>query len=178
MLELFSLPEGEGIGGLRPPSWSRRRREASSFGDATASSRGGSPHPPAFRPATSPPGRYLRRDLAGELVLDMGANDIVKACLGPEAEREGALALEPLRPAADDARDGWIALAADAAGDLVAGDPSERRDLLARQRLADDRGEEAGRRLVGPAGPHADRGEAQPHPLEKTAAVVIGEQEF
>src|SRR6266852_5573107 len=131
MLELFSLPEGEGIGGLRPPSWSRRRREASSFGDATASSRGGSPHPPAFRPATSPPGRYSRRDLAGELVLDVGANDIVEARLGPEAERERALALEPLRPAADDARDGRIALAADAGGDLVAGDPSQRRDLLA-----------------------------------------------
>src|SRR5438128_10158389 len=73
----------------------------------------------------------LGRDLAGELVLDMGANDVVEARLGPKAERDRALALEPLRPAANDARDGRIALAADAGGDLVAGDPSERRDLLA-----------------------------------------------
>ena len=50
--------------------------------------------------------------------------------------------------------------------------------FLAGKRLADDRGEEAGRRLVGPAGPHADRGEAQAHAVEKTAAVIIGEQQL
>src|SRR5713226_911887 len=73
----------------------------------------------------------LRRDLAGELVLDVGANDVVEARLGRKTEHARALALEPLRPAADDTRDHRIALAADAGGDLLSGDPPQRRDLLA-----------------------------------------------
>src|SRR5437660_4798492 len=93
----FSLPKGEGIGGLRPPSCQDADAKRRLLEMRQRRAGVGSPHPPAL-PATSPPGRYSRRDLAGELVLDVGTNDIVEARLGPEAERERALALEPLRP--------------------------------------------------------------------------------
>src|SRR6266536_2769648 len=154
----------------------------------------------------------------------MCADDVVEARLGPKPELDRAFGLEPLRPTADDALDQRIALPADASSDLVTGDSSQRRDLLAHragharhgeidpvperlprqrrrmhqkadrgprarmgvahalrhrqhrflagQRLADDRGEEAGRRLVGPARPHADRGKPQAHAVEKSAALV------
>ena len=51
--------------------------------------------------------------------------------LDREAERPRALAVEPLRPAVDDAHDQRVGLAADARRDLVAGDPPQRLDLLA-----------------------------------------------
>src|SRR5260370_8633832 len=88
-------------GGHRRPAaavMSRRRREASAFGDATASSRGGVAPPPGLRPATSPPERYSRCDLAGELVLDMGADDVVEARLARNTTHPPTPPPAPLRP--------------------------------------------------------------------------------
>src|SRR5579872_940855 len=50
--------------------------------------------------------------------------------------------------------------------------------LLARKRLADDAGEKAGGRLVGRAGAHADRRQAQADSVEEPAPRVVREQEF
>ena len=50
--------------------------------------------------------------------------------------------------------------------------------LLAGQRLADDAGEKAGRRLVGFARPHADGRQANADAVEKAAARIVGEQQF
>src|SRR5262249_57200086 len=87
--------------------------------------------PPAFGRRPRLRGGYLRCDLAGELVLDVGADDLIEARLRPEAERPRALRLEPLRPAADDPGDRRIVLAANAGRHLVSGDSPQRLDLLA-----------------------------------------------
>src|SRR6185437_7880480 len=61
----------------------------------------------------------------------MDADDLVEAVLDLEAERHGPPGVETARPAGDDALDQRIGLAADARGDLVAGDALQGRDLLA-----------------------------------------------
>src|SRR3712207_2960099 len=66
-----------------------------------------------------------------ELVLDMGADDLVEAVLGLEAERLRAPRIEAARPALDDLDDERIGLALDARDNAVAGDLAQRRDLLA-----------------------------------------------
>ena len=58
----------------------------------------------------------------------------------------------------------------------VLGDRQHR--LLAVQRLADDAGEEARRRLVGLAGPHADRRQPDADAVEEAAPGVVGKQQF
>src|SRR5262249_58690563 len=97
-------------------------REGEGGGGAMASGGGGGRPPPAFGRRPRLRGGYLRCDLAGELVLDVGADDLIEARLRPEAERPRALRLEPLRPAADDPGDRRIGLAANAGRDRVAGD--------------------------------------------------------
>src|SRR5712691_4947287 len=72
----------------------------------------------------------LVTDYSAQLVVDVDAHDVVERGLGAEAERGGAAGVEPLRPAADDARDQLVGLAADARRNLVAGDALERGDLL------------------------------------------------
>ena len=49
---------------------------------------------------------------------------------------------------------------------------------MAGERLADDARIEARGRLVGLAGPHADRGQAQPDAVDEPAAGVVGEQKL
>src|SRR5215216_2786091 len=61
----------------------------------------------------------------------MGADDVVERGLDTKAERAGAAGVETARPAIDDTHDELVRLAADARRDRVAGDPPQRRDLLA-----------------------------------------------
>src|SRR5271155_1210766 len=86
-------------------------------------------------------------DLAAQFVLDMHADDLVKRTLGGKTESARAGRIEPARPAGNDPRHQRIRLAADAGGDLIAGDPAQRGDLLghratyARHRQIDARAE-------------------------------------
>src|SRR5215204_2408036 len=62
------------------------------------------------------------RPLPPELVLDVGADDVVEALLGLEAEALGPAGVELARPALDDLDDHRVRLAPDAVRDLVAGE--------------------------------------------------------
>src|SRR5829696_9758012 len=61
----------------------------------------------------------------------MGADDLVEARLGGEAELLRALGVEIPRPALDDLDHEGVGLAPDARRDLLAGDPAQGLDLLA-----------------------------------------------
>src|SRR5262245_6117898 len=92
-----------------------------------------------------------RDEGAAELLVDMGANDLLERALRLEAELARAPRLDALRPARDNACDEIVVLAADAPRDPLAGDALERRDLLrhraahARHRETDARSERVAR---------------------------------
>src|SRR5262249_1183625 len=75
-------------------------------------------------------GVVLAHERAAAVFVDMDAHDLVKRALGFEAELARAARLDALRPACDDARDQWVFRAANARGNLIAGDTAQRRDLL------------------------------------------------
>ena len=80
---------------------------------------------------TLPPRRgEIMPDHAAQLVLDVDADDVVERAFRDESEFARPPGLEAVRPAVDDAHHQRIGLAADAGGDLVAGDPPQRFDLL------------------------------------------------
>jgi hypothetical protein len=66
-----------------------------------------------------------------QLILNVNANDFLKALVGAKTERQRALGVEVLRPARDDAHDRRVWLAPDEAHGFLARDLSQRRDLLA-----------------------------------------------
>src|SRR6185436_12899494 len=87
---------------------------------------------PAFA-GTSGEGAYplvLRDELAGAILVDMDAHDLVERALRLESQLTRPLRLDALRPALDHAGNERIALAPDARGDALAGNPLERVDLL------------------------------------------------
>src|SRR5262249_20436851 len=69
-------------------------------------------------------------DLSAHLVLDMRADDVVECGLCLESEIAGALRIEALRPAGNDALDKFIRLTPDAPGDFVAGNTAQCLNLL------------------------------------------------
>src|ERR1700720_1872045 len=71
------------------------------------------------------------RNPPAELILDVRPDDCVERGLRPEPQRRRAARVEILRPAGDDFCYHFVGLAADAAGDVGAGDPGESRNLLA-----------------------------------------------
>src|SRR5271169_759552 len=73
----------------------------------------------------------LSAHLPAQLIVDVGAHDVIEGILGLEAESRRAHWVEALRPAGDDAGDGGVRLAANALHHLFAGDIAERSDMLA-----------------------------------------------
>src|SRR5206468_6681552 len=71
--------------------------------------------------------RLLRR----QIVLDEGLDDLVETAIGLDAERLGAAAVDPDRPARDDLLDHRVGLPLDAGDDGVAGDAAQRLDHVA-----------------------------------------------
>src|ERR1700690_2221111 len=69
-------------------------------------------------------------DLSPQLVLDMGADDVVERRFPLEAEREAAARIEAAWPAGDDALNQFVRCTLDESADLVAGDAAQRRDLF------------------------------------------------
>ncbi len=66
-----------------------------------------------------------------EFIVDMRAEDVVEARLRGQPERPGPRGIEIARPSRDDADDRLVRLMPDPRHHLVAGNPPERRDLLA-----------------------------------------------
>src|SRR3954447_5823384 len=69
-------------------------------------------------------------DLAAQLVLDVGADDLLEGAVGLEAHAAGPLRVDAGRPAADDALDRGVGLPADAPHGGLAADGPQRVDHL------------------------------------------------
>ena len=62
---------------------------------------------------------YLICNFPAQLVLDVRADNIIKACFGLESEIACTLGVEPLSPTGNDSLDKLVRRAADARGHLV-----------------------------------------------------------
>src|SRR5436305_11820725 len=87
------------------------------------------PENAAARP-TPRPASCSGPDLAAQLVLDVGADDLLEGAVGLEAHAAGPLGVDAGRPAADDALDRRVRLPADAAHGRLAADGPQRVDHL------------------------------------------------
>ena len=130
---------------------------------------GPAPYPTRVRSAPSPTSRGEGEGKNYAAILPPSSSSICtrmissNAVFDLEAERQRALGVEPRRPAGDDLHDQAVRLAADARRDLVAGDPAQRRDLLA-DRAGDARHGEIDARaeLARASGPRHESGSRPP----------------
>src|SRR6185312_16878761 len=76
-------------------------------------------------------GMTISRDLPAQLILDMRAHDVVEFVFHLESQLARTCAVDAFGPIGDDTGDQGVRFAADARGDLVAGDAAQRVDLFA-----------------------------------------------